>query len=117
MIKALASIIFNFFASSKTPNSSFYVTAGTIVASLTTVLTASNNPWLMGIGAVVAAVYTLSHNYAEARKSEAAALAFSHSLNASIRLAVPELTASELTPEQASAVKEAAATTPSPTDS
>lgn len=103
MLKAIATALYQFFTSEKTPNSSFYVTAGTIIASLTTVLTATNNPWLMGIGGALAAVYTVANNYAEARKTQAAAEAFNSTLRASIRLDAPSLPLSTLTPEEAAA--------------
>lgn len=104
MAAAIAKAIFQFFTSDKTPNSSFYVTAGTIIASITSVLTASSNPYLMAIGGVVAAVYTIANNYAEARKTQAAADAFNSTLHASIRLDPPSLPFSELSPEGAAAV-------------
>lgn len=101
---AIAKAIFQFFTSEKTPNSSFYVSAGTIVASITSLLTASSNSYLMAIGGLVAAVYTITHNYAEARKTQAAADAFNSTLHASIRLAPPSLPLSDLTPEAAAAI-------------
>lgn len=104
---AIAKALFQFFTSEKTPNSSFYVTAGTIIASITSVLTASSNPWLMGIGGILAAVYTIANNYAEARKTQAAADAFNSTLHASIRMGPPSLPITELTPEAAAAVASA----------
>lgn len=93
--------VFQFFASDKTPNSSFYVTTGTIIASLIGVMTSSTNPTLMTIGGVLAAVYTIANHYVEARKTQAAAEAFNTTLRASIRMPAPTLPIGGLTPEGA----------------
>lgn len=101
---AIFSKVFAFFASDKTPNSSFYVTVGTIIASLIAVLSSSTNPVLMTIGGVLAAIYTIANNYTEARKTQAAADAFNTTLHASIRMPAPTLPMTGLTPEAAADV-------------
>lgn len=105
IVKVIAKAVFAFFASDKTPNSSFYITAGTLVGTLATALSASGSPMFVAVGGILAAVYTVANNYTEARKTQAAAEAFNSTLRASIRMEPPSLTPlTHLTPEAASAV-------------